>query len=55
MVTKHFLKTLLIFIVIILCGLLGLFLVSYLGKQNITSDNSASAIKAYEYLEEVAE
>jgi hypothetical protein len=46
---------LVIFIVIILFGLLGLFLVSYLGREEVESDNSANAIKAYEYLEEVAE
>ena len=54
MITKHFLKTLIVFAVIIIFGLLALFLVSYFGDEDGKKNNSANALKAYEYYEEVA-
>lgn len=54
MITKHFLKTLILFMVIILLGLLSLFLISYFGEQE-REGLSGNALQGYEYLEVVAD
>ncbi|MEJ0001569.1 MAG: hypothetical protein WDN09_00035 [bacterium] len=43
MVTKHFLKTLVIFMVLIIVGLIGVFVVGYFDDSSAGSDSGVQA------------